>query len=223
MAQNQPGKVLHVYKTQKAVKIDGELNDEAWLNTDTAKYFFQNYPNDTLPAVNQTEAWLTFDNRFLYVAFKCFTGNPVSQNMRRDFKALSLNDVVYINFGCFDDNANAYWFGVSHPGVQYDGAISNGGDTEDSYNDSWNAKWYAKSKVMNGIWTGEMAIPFKSFRYSNKVQWDLNFLRGDAHNNQLSHWIKVPSQFMVGSQAFQGKMVTDTLLPYPRRNFVIIP
>lgn len=223
MAQNQPGKVLHVYKTHTAVKIDGELNDEAWLNTDTAKNFFQNYPNDTLLALNQTEAWVTFDNRFLYVAFKCFTGSPVTQNMRRDFNALSLNDIVYINFGGFDDNSNAYWFGVSHPGVQYDGAISNGGDTEDSYNDSWNAKWYAKSKVINGTWTGEMAIPFKSFRYSNKVQWDVNFLRGDAHNNQLSHWIKVPSQFMVGSQAFQGKMVTDTLLPDPRKNFVIIP
>lgn len=223
-AQRLPGTELIVKKSTGAIKIDGELNEADWLNAVPADKFFQNYPNDSLPATNQSEAFLTFDDRYLYFAFKCYTKEPITQNMRRDFgNALVLHDVIYLNVGGFADKANGNWFGVSYPGVQYDGAISNGGDAENSYTDFWDAKWYTKTKKFDGYWVAESAIPFKSFRYSNKVPLDINFLRGDASTNERSHWVRIPVQYMVGSQAFQGKMLTDQPLPTPGKNVVLIP
>ncbi|HEY0740964.1 MAG TPA: DUF5916 domain-containing protein [Chryseosolibacter sp.] len=224
LAQRLPGTELIVKKSTGPIKLDGELNEPDWVNAVAADKFFQNYPNDSLPATNQSEAFLTFDDRYLYFAFKCYTKKPITQNMRRDFgNALVLHDVIYLNVGGFADKANGNWFGVSYPGVQYDGAISNGGDSENSYTDFWDAKWYTKTKKFDGYWVAESAIPFKSFRYSNSVPLDINFLRGDASTNERSHWVRVPVQYMVGTQAFQGKMKTDHPLPTPGKNVVVIP
>jgi hypothetical protein len=222
--QHTPGTELPVYKTDEPIQVDGELGEKAWQNAFVAKDFYMNFPNDSFPADNPSEAMVTFDDRFLYVAFRCYTAKPTTQNMRRDFpQALTQHDVMYVNIGPYGDKANAHWFGLSYPGVQYDGAISGGGDAEDSYSDYWDAKWFSKVKAYPGYWVGEMAIPFKSFRFSNKVPWDINFLRGDARNNQRSHWVRVPVQYMVGSQAFQGKMRTQEPLPNPGKNVVLIP
>lgn len=226
IGQNKPGKELRVFKTSQAITIDGVLDEEAWKMAKTADNFFLNYPSDTLPPTNATEAWITFDDRFLYVAVKCYTDGtpPVAQNMRRDWgQASRLHDVIYLTVGPFADKANAYWFGISPPGIQYDGIISGGGETGDGYNDFWDSKWYSKIKVDKDYWTGEMAIPFKSFRYEHKVIWDINFLRGDAKSNEMSHWIAIPIQYMVGSLAYQGKMVTADSLPKSGSNIVFIP
>lgn len=223
-AQQKPGTELQVKKAISPIKLDGELDEPAWKNTGVADSFFQNYPNDSLPATNKSEAYLTFDDRFLYFAFKCYTKKPITQHMRRDFGgALVLHDVIYLTLGGFGDKANANWFGVSYPGVQYDGAIFNGGDSENSYSDFWDAKWFTKTKKFDGYWISESAIPFKSFRYSNNIPLEINFLRGDASTNERSHWVHVPVQYMVGSQAFMGKMITDAPLPAPGKNVVLIP
>jgi hypothetical protein len=224
IGQNLPGKELHVKKATSAIILDGELNEGDWTRAEAASSFFQNYPNDSLPASHASEAYLTFDDRYLYFAFKCFTKKPITQTMRRDYgDALVLHDVIYMSLGGFADKANANWFGVSFPGVQYDGSISNGGDSEDSYSDFWDAKWYTKTKKYDGYWIAENAIPFKSFRYSNSTPLDVNFLRGDASTNERSHWVRIPVQYMVGSQAFTGKVITDQPLPVPGKNVVLIP
>jgi hypothetical protein len=40
-------KEIHIKKTAVAIKLDGNLDDEAWKNADLATGFFQNAPFDT--------------------------------------------------------------------------------------------------------------------------------------------------------------------------------
>src|SRR5687768_1191077 len=63
LAQNPPGKELKVKKAISTIKLDGELNEADWENAISASSFFQNYPNDSLPASHASEAYLPFDDR----------------------------------------------------------------------------------------------------------------------------------------------------------------
>ncbi len=116
-----------VKKTPLPIKIDGEI-DEAWQNAAYAKDFWQYFPMDTSLAWNPTEVRLLYDDNFVYYLAISKTripdvmGTYVTPSLRRDFRG-EANDAVTLTLDPFQDETNAFQFGVNPFGVQREGLV----------------------------------------------------------------------------------------------------
>src|SRR5260370_1076007 len=88
LAQSKPGTELHIKKAKGTIKLDGILDEPDWQDAQPAKDWFLNYPVDTALAPYQTEARLTFNDRFLYASFVCYDDETpdLINSLRRDFE-----------------------------------------------------------------------------------------------------------------------------------------
>ncbi|MGE0447815.1 MAG: hypothetical protein AB7P99_21500, partial [Vicinamibacterales bacterium] len=79
---------LRATRVATPLRIDGRLDEEVYRTVQTIGGFIQTIPDNGQPATQRTEAWVLFDNRFLYVSARCFDERPQSQwlanDMRRD-------------------------------------------------------------------------------------------------------------------------------------------
>lgn len=216
-------KEIHVKKTSIPVKLDGNLDDEAWKMADLATSFFQNAPFDTSFAKSQTEVRLTFDDKFLYVGMKAYQPKNAYtvSSLKRDFESGS-SDVFSVTIDAFKDKLNGMQFSVSPLNVQREGLISLG--TESDY--SWDNKWYSKVKNNDEYWTAEFAIPFTTLRYKvseNANSWRINFARFFMQTNESATWSPVPRNFKPNNLAFTGLLIWDDAPPKPGANISLIP
>jgi Domain of unknown function (DUF5916)/Carbohydrate family 9 binding domain-like len=223
-AQNKPGSTFPIKKTTGAITIDGVLDEPAWSDTFVAKDFYLNFPVDTALAPFQTEARMTFNDQFLYVAFVCYDDERpyIVQSLKRDFD-FENNDNMTIEIGPYNDKQNGFFFTVSPFGVQLEGTVSTGGSSDMSYSSNWDNKWYCKSVRHKDKWIAELAIPFKSIRYKSVGEWNINFMRWDRKHNMASTWVAVPIQYSIGSFAYSGQLVWEDPAPSPSMNVSLIP
>jgi hypothetical protein len=224
--KNVPGKKLSIRKAKGAITLDGKLDEPDWAEAELAGDFFLNYPVDTALAEFQTEARVTFDDHNFYVSYVCYDDNTpdVVQSLRRDFD-FDTSDNIGVFIGPYNDAINGFYFIISPLGVQLEGTISSGGaDGDGSYNDTWDNKWYSKTTRYEDRWIGEIAIPFKSFRYKSDVdEWNITFLRYDLKRNRTSSWIATPIQFIPASFAYSGKLAWTERPPHHTTNISLIP
>ena len=223
-ARNKPGFGLAITKAKGTIVADGVLDEEDWKSTAVATNFFLNYPVDSLPPAFQTEVRLTYDDDFFYLSFVCYDDDKPSvvQSLRRDYE-WSLNDNVGVYMDPFNDFTNGFYFNVTPYGVQREGIMSGGGVGEGGYNGNWDNKWYSAVNRLEDRWVAELAIPFKSFRYNQSQEWNLNFVRQDLKRNEVSSWIATPIQFFPSSMAFTGKLQWQSPAPHAGTNISLIP
>lgn len=224
--KNKQGAEFRITKTKGSIKLDGVLDEPDWLNANVATHFYMNSPVDTMAPTYQTEARVTFDEHFFYVSFVCYDNMDkpnIVQSLRRDFDFM-LNDNMGIYVDPYNDHTNGFYFLVSPYNVQTEGTIYGGGNFFDAYNNSWDNKWYSEVKRYPDKWVAELAIPFKSFRYNNRVEnWNVTFLRHDLKHNQLSSWIATPFQYNPASFSYTGKLLWEQPPPHPGANVSLIP
>jgi hypothetical protein len=65
-AQSQ-NKSVEAVKTLQVPKIDGNLDDAAWVNATILTGFIQNSPNVGEPATKKTEVRIVYDNAAIYI------------------------------------------------------------------------------------------------------------------------------------------------------------
>ncbi|MBK6937681.1 MAG: hypothetical protein IPH18_12960 [Chitinophagaceae bacterium] len=65
-------KSFKAFKISQAPKIDGSLNDAAWLNAPGATGFVQNTPDVGNPSTQKTEIKIVYDNAAIYVGAYLF-------------------------------------------------------------------------------------------------------------------------------------------------------
>ena len=88
----------------------------------------------------------------------------------------------------------------------------------------WDTKWYSGTKMFKGYWTAELAIPFKSIRFSkSKTQWVINFIRNDMTNNCFSTWNQVLIQFFGANVNCLGKIFFADDAPIVKSNNAFRP
>lgn len=224
VAQNKPGTEIHIKKAQGPITLDAVLDEPDWLNADVADNWFLNYPVDTALSPFQSEARLTFNDQYLYVAFVSYDDESpdLINSLRRDFD-YERNDNMGLNIGPFNDRINGFFFVITPAGVQMEGTVSGSGTSENSYNIFWDNKWYSKVVRYPDKWVCELAIPFKSFRYKALPEWNITFDRLDKKRNMKSSWIHTPIQYTTGSFAYSGQLVWDDPVPEPHTNISLIP
>ncbi len=173
----QDKKVLNIKRTSIAPKINGILDDEAWLAAEVATGFIQFQPEmgPTLPENERTEVKMTYDDHAIYVAAYLYDDpdKMLTQLTSRDNFGQTDFFVVVLNPN--NDSQNDTQFFVSKFWTQAD-AIASPSIGEDF---SWNAVWESAVKLHDDGWSLEMKIPYRALRFGNQEEpiWGLQFHR----------------------------------------------
>ncbi len=185
-------RVYHTSRiTGEIPKIDGIPDDSCWEDGEWSGDFLQRTPRGGDKASFQTFFKILFDDKNLYIAFRCEDPDP-EKIMRLVGRHDELKgDAVGIAFDSYFDHLTGFEFDVTAAGGKVDMSISDNGK---SFNFNWNAVWYAKAAVNDSGWTAEIMIPFSQLRFSNKeVQtWGLHVTRRIYRLNEEDNWQWVP-------------------------------
>lgn len=214
-----------VKSTTEKIKIDGILDEKTWQNTHPTGEFWQYFPKDTVRAKQQTEVKITFDDKYVYVAAKCYSKNNkyIIPSNRRDFRAGGNDNISFI-FDTFNDKTNAVLFGMNPYGVMREALISNGGSDNQYFNTFWDNKWQGQSKIYEGYWVCEMAIPFTTLRFSEGSQrWNFLSYRFDTQTNETSVSTRIPQVQLIFNLAFTAPMLFEKPLEKSGANISLIP
>jgi hypothetical protein len=148
--------------------------------------FRQQRPGNGTPVSQPTTAYLSYDDRNLYVGFVC-QDDPkrvrATLTKREDFGG---DDYVSINVDTFHDHRRTYFFDVNPMGVQQDGLYTEGqgGDL------SFETLWYSEARLTPDGYVALITIPFRSLRFPDTPQqfWGIALARVIQRNNELSYW-----------------------------------
>ncbi len=189
-------RTLQAVKIAQAPKIDGNLNDAAWVNVSEASDFIQNFPTYGLPASQKTEVKLVYDNTAVYVGAYLHDDPALIRKQMTARDAEQQNDVDYFSvfFDTYNDHQNGFQFLVTSANVQSDARLGPnlGGHIEfGEYGDkTWDAVWDSKVNMKPDGWVVEMRIPYISLRFANKdiQNWGLQLLRSVRRTNEKTFW-----------------------------------
>lgn len=160
-------------KVNPAPVIDGDLSDQAWQEAFKITEFFSMI-QEQARFYEKTEAYVCYDDRHLYIAFRCYDSQPqlIKAQQRKRGWRLNLGDeeglipVDDIVFVMIDPLNRVQFVG----GATYTFAVNpNGAQTEDipggaAAKIEWRGDWKAATKMDDRGWSAEMAIPFQILR-----------------------------------------------------------
>ncbi|MDF3077842.1 MAG: hypothetical protein K0S09_1731 [Sphingobacteriaceae bacterium] len=185
----KPVRQLRAIRTDLNIKIDGDLNDEAWKSAEVATDFTELRPapgRKEAPG-QQTEVRVLYDNTAIYVAAYMHEANPDSiarEIVPRD--QVGNADFFGVVFDPYLDKINGNGFFITAAGSQFDAKYSQVGGEDDN----WDAVWFSNVKINNDGWSAEFRIPYSALRFSSKdIQtWGVNFIRKRFKTQQQSFW-----------------------------------
>lgn len=212
---------LHIKKLVSPIKIDGVLDEASWQDAETSTPFWRKFPSDHVKPKKQTEVRITYNDQFIYFGFIVHdSGNPVIQSLKRD-GGHELNDAVGIILDPMNQRTSGFFFVVNAYNAQTDDQLNG---TSNQLTLSWDNKWYSATKRYNDKWIAEIAIPFKTIRYSaDKLIWGINFLRSDLKTNEYSTWTEMPVNFRAFDLGYTGSLNWDAPPPAAGTNMAFIP
>ena len=206
------GKVIQIQKSNIPIKLDGDLNDAAWLQSKICTGFWHKFPTNETMAEPNTEVKITYDDKYLYfgvTVYETKEGNIV-QSLKRDI-GLRAGDGIGIVLDPVNLKTNGFYFSLTPFNSQTEGLIGN--STEDIAF-TWDNTWYSETKNYEGFWTAEIAIPFSILRFDPaKLTWGINFIRSARSENEFHTWTQMPLQFPGTDLGYLGQMVWDQSPP----------
>ena len=211
-------KTFQALQLKTAPQIDGIFEKEVWSEADSASAFIQMEPKPGDPASEPTSAWFGYDNKNVYVVFKCYQQTPlVAKNQSRD--ALSKNDdEVGLVIDTYNDNRTGYGFIINPLGTQIDFKINDDGNNIDL---NWDTEWKCAAAEFKGGWCVEIMIPFTSLKFKKGLDtWGVNFGRIIRSNLETSYWTgPLSNDFRIS----QGGKVTGIYTTSRRMQLTLFP
>ena len=195
IARDQAGRVtMRAIRLDAPLRLDGQLDEAVYQTIPPVTDFIQQEPDEGAPATEQTEVWVLFDSETLYVAARCWDSQPsrmVANEMRRDSYAMYGNENFAVLLDTFYDRRNGFSFMTNPLGGLFDQTIT----AERTGNVDWNTVWDVQTSRFDQGWILEMAIPFKSLRYSTEAgqNWGINFTRRVGWKNETSFLTPIPA------------------------------
>lgn len=177
-AQDGP-KTLTIGRTDVPPRIDGRLDDACWQGIQPVSGFFQYDPINGAKASEETFVWAAYDQDNLYFAFLMKDSRPdriwAELTPRNEWEN---NDSITLILDAYNDHRTSLEFELNPKGVQ---------------KNSVETIWRSAATVREDGWAAEMAIPFKSLRFSAErlEVWGINFERYIHRLNETDYWTNV--------------------------------
>ncbi len=198
-AQALQKRTLEAFRGSGKMKIDGQLDEAAWINAPVAKDFLFRWPTPGKPATEQTEIKVIYDDYAMYVGAYMHDSKPDSllKNLtQRDNN--NNTDWFFVTLDTYMDGQNGSGFGVTAANVQFDCkyAIANADQDEgnqDGEDFNWNAVWKSSVKIMPDGWVAELEIPYSALRFPKKdlQNWHINFFRRIFRKGETDSWNEI--------------------------------
>ncbi len=181
--------------------IDGRLDEPIYSRLEPVSNFIMQEPEENIPATEQTDIWILFDDTNLYVSGRNWDSQPdqiIANEMRRDGRNIGQNDNFTLVLDTFYYRRNGFYFQTNPLGALMDGLITD----ERQLNRDWNTVWDVRTTMDDEGWTVEMVIPFKSLRYGpgRDQIWGLNVRRGVQWKNEDSFITAIPRALSFSAQ-----------------------
>jgi hypothetical protein len=181
--------------------------------------FRQNTPGDGTPATEATTAYLSYDEKNLYVAVVCKdeAGNVRAHLSKRE--DLDQDDGVGVLLDTFRDFHRAYFFFSNPLGVQADSIYTEG----QGYDFSFDTLWDSPGRMTNDGYIVLFSIPFKSLRFSPdaKQTWGVALYRVILRKGEYDYWPYVTQRVEGLTQQFAPVGGLEKVSP--GRNIQLIP
>ncbi len=183
---------LRIPRVSRAPQLSDFINGVAREAEYAVTDFRQYRPGDGEPATQPTTAYLSYDDKNLYVAFVCKDDPKLIRARLTKHDQIQSDDRTIVTLDTFNDRRRHYWFNVNPYGVQEDGVSVAG---EGAYL-NWDSLWYSEAKTTEDGYVTLHSIPFKSIRFSNDPQqtWGLVVGRFIIRNNEWSTWPHISSR-----------------------------
>ncbi len=207
-------------RLEKPPVIDGKLDDDVWKQAAVFRDFYQVRPGDNLPPSQPSEAYIAYDSKYLYLAFRAYDepGKVRATISKRD--EIFEDDFIGVYLDTFNDKRKATELFFNPFGVQAD-AIRTEGSGEDFSIDFVHE---SKGVVDEKGYTVEVAVPFKSLRYESGKDklWGLHIFRSiKRFNNELDSWMPLSRE--ISGTLIQEGYVTGLEGLSTERTLEIIP
>ncbi len=188
-AQTLPPPTAEARSVTAAPRIDGRLDDVAWQSAAPVEGFRQREPQEGAEATERTRVRIVYDQTSLYIAAELADSAPTdirASELRRD-NTLESDDTFSVLIDSYHDHRNAFVFRINPRGTRFDALVRN--ESRFLYAD-WDEQWTAAASLTETGWVAEIAIPFKTLRFTAAPQqvWGLNFERIVKRKNELSYW-----------------------------------
>jgi hypothetical protein len=177
-----------VPKMATAITVDGRLDEEAWKDAAVFKDFYQTSPGDNIAPSKPTEVLMMYDEKHLYVAFKCWDEKDKIRATLAKRDNVFGEDNVRMWLDTYNDQRRAYILGFNPFGIQQDGIYTEGRGPDFSVD----IVMESKGVIEDWGWVVEVKIPFKSLRYSagKGKMWGFNAARNiDRFNDEFNQWL----------------------------------
>jgi hypothetical protein len=182
---------LKIPELSRSPKIDGILDNPLW-EQEALKIedFVQFTPKERGTPSEKTVAYVGYDKKNLYLAFRCYEKDP------KKIRATITNrdniiddDWIALFLDTFNEKRRAFSFIINPLGVQMDLIRTEEGGS-DIMDDSWDMVFFSDGRIDDQGYTVEMAIPFKSIRFPDKKEkvWGFLLARNIARNGEIIFW-----------------------------------
>lgn len=160
-------------------RIDGRIDDPCWREIEPVSGFFQFNPQNGIPASEETRIWMAYDQKNIY--FACSMKDRLPEKIWAELTPRNTyenNDSITVILDTYHDQRTSISFTVNPKGIQ---------------RNSVETIWRCQAVQLADGWSAEIAIPFKSLRFSTaKSQvWGVNFERYIPHLNETDYWTLV--------------------------------
>ncbi len=157
---------FEIRRASGPIKIDGALDEPAWADALTFDLPYEWSPGDNVTPPVETEFLATYDDDYLYAAWRAHDPNPADVRahlMDRDAIATFVqDDHVLLMIDTFNDERRAFQFRVNPLGVQADAVFSQNEGIEDF---SFDMIWDSAGRIDDEGYVVEIAIPFDQIRF----------------------------------------------------------
>jgi hypothetical protein len=187
--------------------------------------FVQRDPHDGEKVSEETEAYLGYDQKNLYLVFVCFDDPKKVRARLSRREDIYDDDQVEVMLDTFHDRRRAYAFQTTPLGVQWDAIYTEASREEvnGNFDTSFDTVWDSRGKVTSRGFVVWMAIPFKSLRFpaTKDQEWGIILYRGIVRKNEDSFWPQV--SYKVAGRLGQAATLYGLEGISPGRSIELIP
>ncbi|MEP6769870.1 MAG: DUF5916 domain-containing protein [Acidobacteriota bacterium] len=198
-----------VPKLSASIRLSGDLSDPGWKRAVAVTEFYEVDPGDNTPPVVHTTAYLAYDDRFFYAAFRC--GDPAPSRIRAPYvdrdNVFTDQDFVAVLLDTRGDGKTATQLRVNPRGIQGDAVNNDANGSEDYSPDFY---YDAAARIGPAGWTVEIRIPFSTLRYprADPQTWGIllfrNYPRGDRRRMFSTPQPRGSSCFLCHQRRLEG-------------------